>query len=50
MSTPGIVQANTLLCLNESPYEKVGKYVYEGVHTCVYVRLNESPYEKVGKY
>ena len=37
------------MCLNESPYEKVGKF--RGFPapfnlTC----LNESPYEKVGKY
>ena len=37
--------------LNESPYEKVGKYSsqryeYGDAGIC----LNESPYEKVGKY
>ena len=37
--------------LNESPYEKVGKFrvLLHGVNRLSFRRLNESPYEKVGK-
>ena len=34
--------------LNESPYEKVGKFRFTGNNAAL-IRLNESPYEKVGK-
>ena len=36
--------------LNESPYEKVGKWVLLGFRQLCPFALNESPYEKVGKY
>ena len=35
--------------LNESPYEKVGKFIFSLDDALNAVRLNESPYEKVGK-
>ena len=39
-----------LFCLNESPYEKVGKFASGAVeHAKNLAGLNESPYEKVGK-
>ena len=36
-------------CLNESPYEKVGKSARTGTRPLSQTCLNESPYEKVGK-
>ena len=36
-------------CLNESPYEKVGKFPAMWVDRLKETGLNESPYEKVGK-
>ena len=41
--------APILRCLNESPYEKVGKFQNLLKVLVVLLRLNESPYEKVGK-
>ena len=38
-----------LTCLNESPYEKVGKCSYMASQMTLLLSLNESPYEKVGK-
>ena len=37
-------------CLNESPYEKVGKLCARSARAPTRQGLNESPYEKVGKY
>ena len=37
-------------CLNESPYEKVGKWSRCSLLHGNAQGLNESPYEKVGKY
>ena len=37
------------LRLNESPYEKVGKFITAMVIRAQNLGLNESPYEKVGK-
>ena len=37
-------------CLNESPYEKVGKLRVTSRQQSMSTCLNESPYEKVGKF
>ena len=39
-----------LVGLNESPYEKVGKFNVTSNWTAEQQGLNESPYEKVGKW
>ena len=38
-----------MLSLNESPYEKVGKFYGLDATDVAQESLNESPYEKVGK-
>ena len=43
------IAPRVLLCLNESPSEKEGKYVFDRVDKFAHAGLNESPSEKEGK-